>query len=148
MYTGPQLSSVKDVTQNSCARDGNSEWCIISLHIFSERRWFLKIARGVIEQNDLVIPSRSNHKRGRVQHLHVQTAFYFKTLGLIRLSRILSYRNHESSKFQIEITVRAWSHEPGKQWQAWWLHAKFSPAIPANWAGSVVIYSQSWFCCA
>ena len=51
-----------------------------------------------------------------VQHLHVQTAFYSKTLGLIRLSRILSYRNHKSSKFQIEITARAWSHEPGKQW--------------------------------
>ena len=34
------------------------------------------------------------------------------------LSRILSYKNHEGGKFQIELTVRAWSHEPGKQWQA------------------------------
>ena len=39
----------------------------------------------------------------RVHYLHVQTgcvAVIFKNLGLIRLSRILSYTNHESGKFQ------------------------------------------------
>ena len=49
------------------------------------------------------ILSRSNCKNGKVQHLHMQTAcvtVIFKTLGLIRLSRILSYTNHESTKFQ------------------------------------------------
>ena len=47
--------------------------------------------------------SRSNRTREGVQHLHVQTPFMtviFKTLGLIRLSRSLSYTNHESGKFQ------------------------------------------------
>ena len=51
----------------------------------------------------------------------------FKTFGLIRLSRILSYTNqHEPRKRQIpklsrvscvtiQLTVRVWSYEPGKQ---------------------------------
>ena len=61
----------------------------------------------IIEQYDIVNKlhffSRSNRKRGRVQHRHVQTAFVaviFKTLGLIRLSLFLPYSNHESDKFQ------------------------------------------------
>ena len=49
----------------------------------------------------------------------------FKTLVLIKLSRSLSYTNHESGKFQsfylqncvtIQLTVTAWSHGPGKQY--------------------------------
>ena len=52
----------------------------------------------------------------------------FKTLRLIRLSRILSYANHKNGKFQwfhvqtscvkIQLTVRACTHDPGKQY-AW-----------------------------
>ena len=43
------------------------------------------------------ILSQSSRKRDRVQHLQVQT---LKTLGLIRLTGILLYTNHESGKFQ------------------------------------------------
>ena len=45
--------------------------------------------------------SRSNHKRGSVQHLLVQTAWVtiiFKNLGLIRLSRILSFSHTRTTK--------------------------------------------------
>ena len=56
--------------------------------------------------------------------LHGETAcvtVIFKTFGLTRLSRILLHTNHESSKFHsftcncvtIQLTVRAWLHEPG-----------------------------------
>ena len=87
----------------------------------------------------------------------------FKTLRLIRLSRILSYANHKNGKFQwfhvqtscvkIQLTVRACTHHPGKQyawtmcyllhvlflarfirraaWQAWLL-AKLPPGISAS----------------
>ena len=70
---------------------------------------------------------RRNRKRGRVQHLTCKPRSIFETFGLIRLSRILSYTNqHEPRKRQIpklsrascvtiQLTVRAWSHEPGKQ---------------------------------
>ena len=105
----------------------------------------------------------------------------FKTLGLIKLNRFLSYTNHESGKFQsfyvqncvtIQLTVRAWSHEPGKQY-AWTVCyplscfslgsfagppgkrdylENFHPwsrhhntGIPADRVDSVVIQSQSWF---
>ena len=47
--------------------------------------------------------SRSNRQRGKVQHLNVQTAYVtviFKTLGLTRLSRILSHTNQKSGEFQ------------------------------------------------
>ena len=70
----------------------------------------------------------------RVQHLHEQTAFLtiiFKTLRLIRLTRILSYEpgaKAANSKalprancVTIQLTVRAWSHESGWPGLSGWL---------------------------
>ena len=55
------------------------------------------------------ILSRSNRKRGKVLHLHMQTAcgtVFFLILALIRLSCILLYTNHWSSKFQFSRELR------------------------------------------
>ena len=68
-----------------------------------------------------------NRKRGRVQHLTCEPLSIFKTFGLVRLSRILSYTNQHEPRIRqvpklsrvscvtIQLTVRVWSHEPGKQ---------------------------------
>ena len=91
----------------------------------------------------------------------------FKTLGLIKLNRFLSYTNHESGKFQsfhvqncvtIQLTVREAirmnSVLPAVLFLAWfirraarqvWLLGKFPPVIPASqywdpgWPGCHVI---------
>ena len=69
------------------------------------------------EQNDIVNKifffSRTNRQRGKVQHLHVQTAYVtviFKTPGLTRLSRVLSHTNHKSGKFQSFQVQTAWQY--------------------------------------
>ena len=74
----------------------------------------------------------------RVQHLHEQTAFVtiiFKTLRLIRLTRILSYEpgaKAANSKalscancVTIQLTVRAWSHESGWLARPRWLLSRY-----------------------
>ena len=94
---------------------------------FSERRWF---------RNKL--HSRSNRKRGRVKHLHVQTAFMtviFKTAELIRLSRILSYTNHESGKFQsfyVQLRNNNSQYEPGWLALPRWLLSRTTGKGPAR----------------
>ena len=63
------------------------------------------------------ILSRSILKYGKVEHLHVETAcltVIFKTLGLIRLRRILSYRQISNPYLQTAwLTIRAWLQETG-----------------------------------
>ena len=67
-----------------------------------------------------------------VKHLHLQTAgvkISFKTLGLSRLSRILSYG-------AIQVIARAWLHEPGWLALPRWLLSRYymnqaSPVPPS-----------------
>ena len=79
------------------------EWCIISYIADVRKGGDFKISWRKMFLLKSCILSHSNCKNGKVQHLHMQTAcvtVIFKTLGLIRLSRFLSYTNHESTKFQ------------------------------------------------
>ena len=75
--------------------------------------WFLKIFLSKMISQTSCNLSRSNRTREGVQPLHVQTPFMtviFKTLGLIRLSRSLSYTNHESGKFHSFHVQSAWQY--------------------------------------
>ena len=62
-----------------------------------------------------------DRQRGKVQHLHVQTAYViviFKTLGLTRLSHILSHTNKKSGEFQSFQVQTAWQYhsQEGRTW--------------------------------
>ena len=65
---------------------------------------------GVIMDENLYWKSEISHvtnrKRGRVQRISCKLRFLFKTLGLIRSSRILSYTNRESGLIPKQIHVQ------------------------------------------
>ena len=76
------------------------------------------------KSHSICIHWRSNHKRAESNISTCKPRSIFKTPALIRLSRILSYTNHESGKFQrfhmqtvptTQLTVRARSHELEEQ---------------------------------